>query len=124
MAQSNEQQAAAAVAQLQKIAGAVANLNVVSSLNTTAVSVAVTAADVTLTANQASARHLTTTGVLTGNRNVIVPDHWEAIVFCNNTGAFTTTFKTAAGTGIVVAQTKRAILFADGTNVVRVTADT
>lgn len=90
---------------------------------TSKASVAVTTADVTLNAAEARARYLTTTGVLTGNRNVIVPNDWEGFVFCNNTGAFTTTFKTAGGTGIVVAQTKRAILFADGTNVVRVTAD-
>jgi len=45
-------------------------------------------------------------------------------VFCNNSGAFTTTFKTAAGAGVVVAQGKRAMLVADGTNVVRVTPDT
>lgn len=87
------------------------------------VSVAVTGADVTLSAAQARARYLTTTGILTGNRAVIVPDRGEWIAYCNNTGAFTTTFKTTGGSGIVVAQTKRAILYADGTNVVRVTAD-
>jgi len=86
-------------------------------------SVAVTSADVTLSAAQASCRYLTTTGILTGNRNVIVPNNWEGIVYCNNTGAFTTTFKTSGGAGIVVAQTKRAVLYADGTNVVRVTPD-
>ena len=86
-------------------------------------SVSVTTADVTLTAEQARARYLTITGVLTANRSVIVPNDWEGIVFCNNTGAFTTTIKTSAGTGIVVAQTKRAIMLADGTNVVRVTED-
>jgi hypothetical protein len=90
---------------------------------TSRVSVAVTAADVTLTQAQAAAHYLTTTGVLTGNRNVIVPNDWEGIVFCNNTGAFTTTFKTSGGSGVVVAQTKRAHLLADGTNVVRITAD-
>ena len=86
-------------------------------------SVAVTGADVTLTQAQAACRYLTTTGILTGNRNVIVPNDWEGIVYCSNTGAFTTTFKTSGGSGVVVAQTKRAILLADGTNVVRVTAD-
>ncbi len=91
-------------------------------------SIAVTSADVDLTApanaDKARCSYLTTTGALTGNRNVIVPNSWQATVFCNNSGAFTTTFKTAAGTGIVVAQGKRAILVADGTNVVRVTPDT
>ena len=90
---------------------------------TSAASVAVTGADVTLSDAQARCSYLTTTGVLTGNRNVIVPNNWQGTVYCNNTGAFTTTFKTAAGAGIVVAQGKRAILLADGTNVVRVTAD-
>ncbi|WP_300338255.1 hypothetical protein [Accumulibacter sp.] len=91
-------------------------------------SVAVTAVDVDLTApanaDKARCSYLTTTGVLTGNRNVIVPNSWQAVMFCNNSGAFTTTFKTAAGTGVVVAQGKRAVLVADGTNVVRVTPDT
>lgn len=90
---------------------------------TSAASVAVTTADVTLTQAQAACQYLTTTGALTANRNVIVPNNWHGIVFCNNSGAFTTTFKTASGTGVVVAQSKRAILLADGTNVVRVTAD-
>lgn len=88
------------------------------------VSVAVTSADVTLSAAQARARYLTTTGVLTGDRSVILPNNGEWIVNNANTGAYTTTFKTAAGTGISVGQGKLAILVADGTNVVRVTPDT
>jgi hypothetical protein len=91
---------------------------------TSRASVTVTTADVTLTQAQAACRYLTINGVLTGNRNVIVPNDWEGVVFCNNTGAFTTTIKTASGTGIVVGQTKRAHLLADGTNVVRVGPDT
>lgn len=90
---------------------------------TSAASVAVTGADVTLSDAQARCSYLTTTGVLTGNRNVIVPNNWQGVVFCSNTGPFTTTFKTSGGSGVVVAQGKRAILLADGTNVVRVTAD-
>lgn len=85
--------------------------------------VVVTSADVTLSETQARCSYTPITGALTGNRNVIVPNYWTSAVFCNNTGAYTTTVKTAAGTGIVVAQGKRAILLADGTNVVRVTAD-
>lgn len=91
---------------------------------TSMVSVAVTSADVTLSDAQSRCSYLTTTGTLTtGNRSVIVPNHWQGTVFCNNSGAYTTTFKTSAGTGIVVGQGKRCILLADGTNVVRVTAD-
>jgi hypothetical protein len=91
-------------------------------------SIAVTTADVDLTApanaDKARCSYLTTTGALTANRNVIVPNSWQAVVFCNSSGAFTTTFKTAGGSGVVVAQGKRALLLADGTNVVRVTPDT
>ena len=90
---------------------------------TSMASVAVTTADVTLNDAQSRCSYLTTTGALTANRNVIVPNNWQGTVFCNNSGAFTTTFKTAAGSGVVVAQGKRSLLLADGTNVVRVTAD-
>jgi len=81
--------------------------------------------DVTLAATEAAARILTLSGVITANINLIVPstDGREWIVFNSTTGAFTVTVKTAAGTGIVVAQTKHAIVYCDGTNVLRVTAD-
>ncbi|MBN8518825.1 MAG: hypothetical protein J5X22_21100 [Candidatus Accumulibacter sp.] len=91
---------------------------------TSMTSVSVTTADVTLNDAQSRCSYLTTTGALTANRNVIVPNNWQGTVFCNNSGAFTTTFKTAAGSGVMIAQGKRAILLADGTNVVRVTPDT
>ena len=84
---------------------------------------AVTTANVTLTAAQARARYLTVTGALTGNRDVIVPNNGEWIVFNNTTEAYDITVKTSAGTGIVIAQGTRAIVLADGTNVVRITAD-
>ncbi len=65
------------------------------------------------------------TGVLTANINIIVATITKQFtVFNNTTGAFTVTIKTSSGTGIVVGQGKRAILYCDGTNVVRVTADT
>ncbi|HMW55192.1 MAG: hypothetical protein NOF05_16020 [Candidatus Accumulibacter phosphatis] len=44
-------------------------------------------------------------------------------MFCNNSDAFTTTFKTAVGSGVVVAKGKPALLLSDGTNVVCVTPD-
>lgn len=81
-------------------------------------------ANVTLTQPQASNNILEFTGALTANINVFVPlaaQQWT--VFNNTTGAFTLTVIGATGTGIVIAQTKRAIVYADGTNVVRVTAD-
>lgn len=71
---------------------------------------------------------ITDTGVvLTTGRNIIIPASREAyprtFVFVNNT-AQTLTLKTASGTGIAVSTTKTAILRCDGTDVVRVTADT
>jgi hypothetical protein len=65
------------------------------------------------------------TGTLTAQRNIIWGDITKLKTVLNNTtGGFGLQFKTANGTGVVVATTKRAILYADGTNVVRVTADT
>jgi hypothetical protein len=59
------------------------------------------------------------TGVLTGNRQIIVPATVQQYWISNSTtGAYTLTVKTASGTGIVVAQASRAILYCDGTNVV------
>lgn len=70
------------------------------------------------------------TGILTGNINIVVPiifqnlsECWQWTVFNNTTGAFTLTIKTTLGTGITIGQGKRAIVYCDGTNVVRVTAD-
>ena len=80
--------------------------------------------NVTLTNEESANDILEFTGIITGNINVVVDKsvrQWT--VFNNTTGAFTLTVKTTAGTGIVVGTAKRAILYADGTNVVRVTAD-
>ncbi len=63
------------------------------------------------------------TGVKTGNRAIIVPatvqQYW---VDNETTGSYTFTVKTAAGTGVVIFDGERAILYSDGTNVLR--ADT
>jgi hypothetical protein len=60
------------------------------------------------------------TGVLTGDRNVIVPNTVQQYWVDNETtGAFTLSVKTAAQiTGISIPQTQRTILYCDGTNVV------
>lgn len=82
------------------------------------------AVDVTLTTAESMATILQFTGIISANINVIVPTsvrQWT--VFNNTTGAFTLTVKTTAGTGIVIATAKTAILYCDGTNVVRATAD-
>lgn len=74
--------------------------------------------DVTLSTDEQRRRVLEFTGVLTGNRNVIVDDTvWDWIVYNNTSGAFSLTVKTAAGTGVVVPQGKRSTLYNDGTNI-------
>lgn len=63
------------------------------------------------------------TGVLTGNREIIVPNTVQQYWVSNKTtGAYTLTIKTAAVAGINVNQNARAILYCDGTEVVN--ADT
>lgn len=85
----------------------------------------ITDADYTLTAAEAGNGYLSIAGALSVDRNVIVPTASGVmyVVFNNATG-HNLTFKTLAGTGIAVATGKRAILMVDGTNVVRITADT
>ena len=81
-------------------------------------------ANQTLTAAEARCDILEATGALTAQRNLVVPlgaKQWT--VFANVTG-FGVQVIGASGTGIVIAIGKRAIIYADGTNVVRVTADT
>ena len=84
---------------------------------------AVTIADVTLTASNATddqSRHmvLVTTGALTGNRAVIVPTKTKLYLVKNDcTGAYTLTVKTVAGTGVVVLPGHSAWVYCDGTNV-------
>lgn len=67
-----------------------------------------------------------TSGVsLTATRDIVVPlaSGYEWTVFNNTTGAQSLQFIGATGTGVTVANGKRAIIYADGTNIVRVTAD-
>lgn len=81
-------------------------------------------ANTTLTAAEARNQILEFTGALTVQRNIVVPlaaQQWT--VFNNTTGGFGLQFIGATGTGIVVAAGNRAIVYSDGTNVVRATAD-
>lgn len=83
------------------------NLNVAGSSN------------VTETSAQAQNIIQQFTGILTGNINVIVPNTVQLYyAFNNTTGPFTLTMKTAAGSGIIIAQGSHVILYCDGTNVV------
>jgi len=64
------------------------------------------------------------TGILTGNRTIVVPDAVRDYWISNaTTGAFTLTVKTLAGTGVAVTQGKAATLYSDGTNVVSADTD-
>lgn len=75
--------------------------------------------DYTLTGSELNRISYDFTGVLTGNRNVIVPATVQQYWVTNDTtGAYTLTIKTSAGTGIVVAQGESTILYCNGTNVV------
>jgi len=62
-------------------------------------------------------------GVITVQRNLIVPATTGGLLVITNNNTFGVQVKTAAGTGIVVASNRRAIL-KSGTNVTRITADT
>lgn len=86
---------------------------------------AMTDASTTLTFAEVRNQILEFTGTLTAARNIVLPlkpRQWT--VFNNTTGGFGLQFIGASGTGITVAAGKRAIVYADGTNIVRVTADT
>ena len=82
-------------------------------------------ANTTLTFAKVRNQILEFTGALTAARNIVLPlkpRQWT--VFNNTTGGFGLQFIGTTGTGITVAAGKRAIVYADGTNIVRVTADT
>lgn len=59
------------------------------------------------------------TGVLTGNRNIIVPATVQQYWVSNSTtGSFTLTVKTSGGTGITISSGQRGIFYCDGSDVV------
>lgn len=58
------------------------------------------------------------TGVLTGNRSVVVPGTIQQYWVANNTtGPYTLTIRTAAGTGVTINQGARTICYCDGNDV-------
>lgn len=74
--------------------------------------------NVTLSAAECANKVISLVGLLTGDISVIVPNTVSVYYLYNNTtGAYSITFKTAAGTGVVVPQTTRDILVCDATNV-------
>lgn len=72
----------------------------------------------TLTGSELNRVSYRFTGLLTGNRVIIVPatvqQYW---VDNQTTGAYTFTVRPSAGTGVALASGERAILYCDGTNV-------
>ena len=111
--------------------GGVLNNGVIAALDATLganLAVSITAADVTLTAAQFQNAIFVCSGVLTGNRSLILPLSPNSatvavggrfVVVNNTTGAFTLTVKTVAvgSTGVTVPQGFTAALYSDGTNV-------
>jgi hypothetical protein len=84
----------------------------------TAISVAGTG-NYTLSGSELNRIAYSFTGVLTGNRNIIVPQTVQQYWVSNNTtGPYTLTVKTSIASGTAVAQGARAILYSDSTNVV------
>jgi hypothetical protein len=86
------------------------------------------AVDVTLTADEAAAGAFILTGAITANINLIIPlgNPRRFQVTNRSTGNFSTTVKGASGNGIAVGGNggnKTALLYWDGTNVIRVSAD-
>jgi hypothetical protein len=73
--------------------------------------------DVVLAAAQYGLGIISLSGALTANINVIFPVNGKWVVFNGTTGAFTITAKTAAGTGVQVAQGSSVIVYGDGANI-------
>lgn len=79
-------------------------------------------ADVTLTADEASYACIIAGGTPDAGVNLIVPNRGLYVV--TNTSGQAVTVKTAAGAGIAIANTKSAIIAANGVDCIRITADT
>lgn len=85
---------------------------------------AISDANTTLSFSEVRNQIIEITGTLTAARNITLPlkpRQWT--VFNGTTGGFGLQFIGATGTGITVAAGKRAIVYSDGTNIVRATAD-
>ena len=78
---------------------------------------------VTLTDAEALNAYHEYTGTLSGNVNVVVPSRNSTYIVYNNTsGAYTLTVKTSGGSGIAVTQGEKAVLYCDGTDVIKIIA--
>ena len=82
--------------------------------------VSITAADVTLTSDQAQNMALSLSGTLTGNRTLFIPSGVSGSWVVKNatTGTYSVTVSNVAGSATtVVSQGTSALVFSDGTNV-------
>lgn len=90
--------------------------------------ISVTTANVTLSTANSSADEarcfaVKASGTLTGDRSVICPAATKFYLVYNGcSGAYDLTFKTSGGTGVVIPQGTRMLVWCDGTNVVKVAA--
>lgn len=81
-------------------------------------SVAMTNANVTLTALQAARSIIFITGTITANIQLIFPTYVKLWTIINNgTGAFTVTAKTAGGSGVAITSGVVQAVYGDGTNI-------
>lgn len=80
-------------------------------------------ANTSLSASEARNEILTFSGTLTATRNIVVPLVPKEWIVYNGTGQSLQVIG-ATGTGVTVASGRRAVIYSDGTNVVRVTPDT
>lgn len=80
--------------------------------------ITMTSSNVTLTALQWGHEIIVITGTLTADLNLIFPAIVKPWIVVNNTtGAYSITAKTAAGTGVTVAQSAATVIYGDGTNI-------
>lgn len=83
--------------------------------------VAMSNANVTLTALQAARSIVIITGTLTASLNLIFPTYQRQWLVVNNaTGAFSVTCKTASGSGVSISTGASLIVYGDGTNIVNI----
>jgi hypothetical protein len=94
------------------------NFNAANLVNVNTLTINTTGGTTTLSAAQGRNSSFEVTGVLVSNATIIVPDFMAPFTAENlTTGAFTVTFKTAAGAGVIVPQTTPAtivLLYCDG----------
>lgn len=80
--------------------------------------VALAAANVTLTAEQAAKETIVLTGALTANVSLIMPAWVETWLIINNTtGNFTVSIKTASGSGVNLSAGTTSQIYGDGTSI-------